>query len=78
MVNSKTYPCEVEMPFFVGYNAAYDGIGKARIREFDEHTVTLSVCGDDGEWEEFFTMSKKDFNHNMEFLKRVVAEMGIQ
>ena len=63
----------VEMPFFVGYHMAEDGIGKVRIKEFDENTITLAMCGDDGVWGDWEVISKKDFNENWEFLKRTVT-----
>ena len=63
----------VEMPFFVGYHMAQDGIGKARIKEFNENTITLATCGDDGIWGDWWVISKKEFNENQEFLKRAIA-----
>jgi hypothetical protein len=67
----------VEMPHFVGYHMAEDGIGKARIKEFNETTVTLSICGDDGIWSEWQVISKEDFNRNWEYLKFVVAKAEV-
>lgn len=67
----------VEMPYFVGYHMAKDGIGKARIKEFDENTITLALCGDDGIWEDWQVVSKKEFVDNWEYLKSVARKMGV-
>lgn len=64
----------VEMPYFVGYHMAQSGIGKARIKEFDENTVTFAICGDDGIWEDYETASKEEFNKNLEYLKFATAK----
>lgn len=75
-INNNVKP--VEMPFFVGYHMAENGIGKAMIVEYDEHTVTLALCGDSEVYEEPFVMNKEEFNRNQQYLRSVVDKVGLE
>jgi hypothetical protein len=66
----------VEMPFFVGYHAAENGIGKVMIKESNNGYLTIKTCGDDGIWDDnWWTMSKKDFDRNWLRCQREAEEL---
>jgi hypothetical protein len=77
-INITNNELPVEMPFFVGYHMAENGIGKAMIKEWNEDSVTMALCGDDGVYEDFFVISKERFNDSMEYLRYVVQKIGME
>jgi hypothetical protein len=68
----------VEIPFFVGYNMAENGIGKAKIFDNGVDTITLALCGDNEVYEEPFVMDKKSFNENQRYLYQLVDKIGLE
>ena len=68
-MTNNTKERNVEIPYFVGYHMAENGIGKAMIIEDDENTITIAICGDDEQHEKPFIVSKKDFNDNIKYLQ---------
>lgn len=66
----------VEMPCFVGYHAAENGIGMARVKSAGNGYVYIKTCGDDGIWDDDWSAwTVKDFQRNWESAVRAADKL---